>query len=438
MGGATGRDRRTWTARVAVPALLAGYVAVLYVTTVLAGRAFVGGSPGAGFGLTVVAAAVAALTLAPLGTWLRRRLPEPPQDRLTRLARGAVAAGELTEVLESTARLLQEGLAATSVEIRPDAGGTPPIVVRAAAGPAGGSGGVVQETALERSGRPWGRLVVALPPGAHLSPRDQALLAGVAEHVATILQTAALRNALLQTVAAAEARTADLRRSRQRIVLTSHEGRRRIERDIHDGAQQHLVALAVHLGLVRSLVTARPSASSVAIETARSSARSALAALDELSSGLYPARLAEDGLLVALHQAARTSPLPVVVRADDLPRADLDVEAAVYFCCLEAMQNAAKHARASRIDLRLAFREGALTFAVTDDGQGFVPSAAALTGTGMQNMRDRLEALSGSLVITSAPGAGTTVSGAAPTGPRPSFPRVPAPRSSSPRPEAKS
>jgi signal transduction histidine kinase len=418
VGRATGHDRRTWAARVTVPALLAAYVAILYISTVLAGQAFLGGSPGAGFGLTVLAAAVAALTLEPLGSTLRRLLPEPPQDRLARLARGAVAAGDLTQVLGSTARLLQEGLGATSVEIHAAASGTPSVVTRAPAGPAAGTGGVLQETALERSDRRWGRLLVALPAGTHLSPRDLVLLAGVAEHVTTILQTAALRNALRSTVAEAETRAGDLRRSRQRIVLTSHEGRRRVERDIHDGAQQHLVALAVYLGLVRSLVADRPSASSDAIETARSSARSALAALDELSSGLYPVRLAEDGLLVALEEAARTTPLPVVVASmDDLPRADLDVEAAVYFCCLEAVQNAAKHARASCIDVRLGSREGALTFAVTDDGRGFVPSAA-LGGTGMQNMRDRVEALAGSLVVASAPGAGTTVSGRAPTGPR--------------------
>jgi signal transduction histidine kinase len=303
------------------------------------------------------------------------------------------------------------------VEIRPFSRERLPVVARAV-GPAADPGGVVLQTELERSGRRWGRLLVALPAGTQLSPRDQVLVAGVAEHVTTILQTTALRNALRGTVAEAEVRAGDLRRSRQRILLTSHEGRRRVERDIHDGAQQHLVALAVYLGLVRSLVADRPSALSAAIETARSSARSALAALDELSSGLYPARLAEEGLHVALEQAARTAPPPVVVvSVDDLPRADLDVEAAVYFCCLEAVQNASKHARASGIGVRLGFRESALTFAVTDDGDGFVPSAA-LAGTGMQNMRDRLEALAGSLVVASAPGAGTTVSGRVPAHPR--------------------
>jgi signal transduction histidine kinase len=234
-------------------------------------------------------------------------------------------------------------------------------------------------------------------------------------------------------VAEAELRTADLRLSRQRIVLASHKGRRQVERDIHDGAQQQLVALAVHLGLLQSLLAGRPSGSEVPVETARSSARAALDALDELSSGLYPARLAEHGLAVALGHAALSSPLPVAVSARDLPRVDPDVESAVYFCCLEAMQNAAKHARASRVDLRLESRAGVLSFAVTDDGRGFVP-AATPAGAGTQNMRDRLEALGGTLDVSSAPGAGTTVSGEVPASPRPVAPAVPVPRSGAPRP----
>ncbi len=417
MGAGGGQDRGAWTSRVLVPVLLAGYVAVLYAATVLVGRALVGGSPAAGFALTVLAAAVAALTLDPLAGRLRRRLPVLPQDRLARLARGALAAADLSDVLRSTGQLLQEGLGATSVE----------IIVGAPT--AGDPGTDVVVSVLERAGTTFGALRVTLPPGTRLSPRDEALLAKVAEHLTTILQEAALRDALRTTVAQAELRVADLRLSRQRIVLAWYEGRRQVERDIHDGAQQHLVALAVHLGLLRSLVADRPSASTAAAAVrAASSARSALAALEELSHGLYPARLAEHGLGVALEQAGRTSPVRVAVDARDLPRTDPDVEAAVYFCCLEAMQNAAKHARATRVDLRLVVRDGALTFAVTDDGRGFLASSA-LPGAGTHNMRDRLEALGGALSVTSAPGAGTTVSGEVPALPRQAAPRVPLPRS---------
>jgi signal transduction histidine kinase len=423
VGRARGPEGRVWTSRLVVPVLLALYLAVVYAATVLAGRALLGRAPGAGFGLTVLAAAVAASTLEPLRAWFQSRLPPRPQDRLARLARGVLAEHDLVAVLRSTSQLLQEGLGATSVEIRP--------------GPAtgGDEGADVTLITMEGSAAVLGCLRVTMPAGTRLSPRDRALLSGVVQGLATILRTAALRDALRATMAEAELRTADLRLSRQRIVLTSHRGRRQVERDIHDGAQQHLVALAVHLGLLRSLVAGPGSESGRALETARSSAVAAVAALDELSQGLYPARLAEHGPAVALRQAARSSPLRVAVDARDLPRTDADVEAAVYFCCLEAMQNAAKHAQASAVDLRLRYGDGTLTFTVTDDGRGFLVSSAP-AGAGIHNMRDRLEVLGGTLRVTSVPGAGTTVSGEVPAYPRPRHPAIPVPRSGSPRPRA--
>jgi signal transduction histidine kinase len=445
VSGTLRRDRRAWTSHVLVPVLLtvlltgllAGYVALLYLAAVLAGRAVLGLS-GAGPALTVLAAAVAALTLEPLGARLRRRLPVRPQDRLTRLARGAVAADDLPEVLRGTTRLVQEGLGAEWVEITTAGTAAPAASARWPAEEVLAGSGPVHVTPLMRAGTPLGRLCVAMPTGVGVSPRDRALLADVGQHVATILQTAVLRDALHATVTEAELRAGDLRASRQRLVLASQRGRRRVERDIHDGAQQHLVALAVHLGLLRSLLADRPPAppgtieapavEPAAIAAAQAAARSALAAVEELSHGIYPAPLAEHGLVAALEQAARNGPLQVFVRGQGLRHVDADVEAAVYFCCLEAVQNAVKHARASRADVDLEVREGALTFRVSDDGRGFAPSAAG-TGAGMQNMRDRLEALAGSLVVTSEPGLGTTVSGQVPVRPPAAGPRLPAPRS---------
>jgi signal transduction histidine kinase len=190
----------------------------------------------------------------------------------------------------------------------------------------------------------------------------------------------------------------------------------------------------VHLGLLRSLVAAGSAAADTeagAVSTAQTAARSALAAVEELSHGLYPARLADHGLAVALERAAGDGPLQVTVQGQEVPRVEPDVEAAVYFCCLEAMQNAAKHGRASRVEIAVAVHEGALTFTVSDDGDGFVTPGTS-PGSGMQNMRDRLEALAGSLAVTSAPGAGTTVSGRVPVRNPPFGRRLPAPRSAAP------
>jgi signal transduction histidine kinase len=442
VGDAVRRDWRAWSTHIVVTALLTAYVAILYLAAVLAGRAFLGVSTGAGPVLTVLAAAVAAVTLEPLASRLRRRLPVPPRDRLTRLARGAVAADDLPEVLRSTARYVRDGLGAVSVEISTTGTSVPPLVAGWPADAVLDGSETAHVIPLARSGSPLGRLRVAMPAGVGVSPRDRALLADVAEHLATIQQTVVLRDALRATVAEAELRTGDLRASRKRLVLASQQGRRRVERDIHDGAQQHLVALAVHLGLLRSLVVDGLPAEPAATAAARTAARSALAAVEELSHGLYPVRLADHGLAVALQQAVGGGPLHVTVQGQDLPRVDPDVEAAVYFCCLEAMQNAAKHGRASRVDIALGVHEGALTFTVSDDGDGFVtagtsPGLGFVTqgtspGSGMQNMRDRLGALAGSLVVTSAPGVGTTVSGRVPVRSRPVGWRLPGSRPASP------
>ena len=337
------------------------------------------------------------------------------RDRLTVSARGAVAADDLPEVLRSTAQLVQEGLGAVSVEITtagtstPVAAGWPPT--RSSTGASG-----VHVTPLARSGSPLGRLRVAMPRRQSASPPGTGPSSGdVAEHVATILQTAVLRDALRATVAEAELRAGDLRASRQRLVLASQQGRRRVERDIHDGAQQHLVALAVHLGLLpiprrgpaagrargcrhgphRRPVRARRRRGAVPRPVPRTS-RGARARSGARAGGpRWPA---------AGHRAAGSTCRGI----------DPDVEAAVYFCCLEAMQNAAKHGRASRVDIRLTVHERCADLRGVGRRLTASPARSSGTGTGLQNMRDRLEALAGSLAVMSAPGAGTTVSGEVP------------------------
>ncbi|MGH2590897.1 MAG: sensor histidine kinase, partial [Actinomycetota bacterium] len=135
----------------------------------------------------------------------------------------------------------------------------------------------------------------------------------------------------------------------------------------------------------------------------------ALETLRDLARGIYPPLLADKGLAAALEAQVRKSPVPASVEADGVGRYVQDVEAAVYFCVLEALQNVAKYAEASRVVVRLDDADGTLRFAVEDDGMGFDPGSAR--GTGLTNMRDRLEALGGRLDVRSAPGHGTTVAG---------------------------
>jgi signal transduction histidine kinase len=205
----------------------------------------------------------------------------------------------------------------------------------------------------------------------------------------------------------------DLRASRQRLVAAQDQERRKIERNIHDGAQQRLVALAVKLKLVDSLVGKDERRAHEMLSELHSDTRQALDDLRDLARGIYPPLLADKGLAAALEAQARKSPVAVTVETDGVGRHHQETEAAVYFSCLEALQNVVKYAQASRVAVRLTQDHGMLTFEVADDGRGFDPNAAR-TGSGLQGIADRLAALGGHLEVQSAPGRGTTLVGAVP------------------------
>ena len=209
------------------------------------------------------------------------------------------------------------------------------------------------------------------------------------------------------------ARLVDLQASRARLVEATDTERRRIERDLHDGAQQQLVALRISLGLARQLVITSPGEAAELIAQTEQQAADALDELRELARGIYPPLLADLGLRAALEAQARKAALPVTVEAPGLGRYPQKIEAAVYFCVLEALQNAAKYAQASAARVTLRPDGQWLAFTVEDDGQGFDP-ATTPRGTGLQGVADRLGALGGTADVTSAPGHGTRVTGRVP------------------------
>ena len=209
---------------------------------------------------------------------------------------------------------------------------------------------------------------------------------------------------------------AEMRASRARIVAASDEARRNVERDLHDGAQQYLVLLQLRLGQARRLLETDPHEAAAAIDVASEELAHALAELRDLAHGIYPAVLESDGLPGALQAAADRSSMPVTVDTDGVGRHAQELEAAVYFCCLEALQNAAKHAGdGAKVSVRLSQTDGHLQFEVDDDGLGYEATAVG-PSAGLQNMADRIGALGGELHIDSSPGAGTTVRGAVPRG----------------------
>ncbi len=251
-----------------------------------------------------------------------------------------------------------------------------------------------------------GALSMSKRPGESLTPTEDRLLADLAAQVGLVLKNAGLREQLL-------ARLEEIRASRLRLVAAQDEERRRIERNIHDGAQQQLVALAIKLSITESMIGTDTEGEREMLAELRQDAAGAVEDLRDLARGIYPPLLASMGLIAALEAQARKAAVPTVVTADGVGRYPQDAEAAVYFCVLEALQNVAKYAGATRAEVRLAAFGPDLRFEVTDDGAGFDPQSRGY-GTGLQGMADRLQAHGGSLDVRSAPGAGTTVAGRLP------------------------
>ncbi len=206
----------------------------------------------------------------------------------------------------------------------------------------------------------------------------------------------------------------ELRATRARIVATGDAQRRKIERDLHDGAQQHLAALSIRVGLAREL--ADPEAAQ-RLDDVGKELEEILEELRDLAHGLYPPLLREFGLREALGSAVRRSASPAKLEAAAIGRYSEDVEAAVYFCCVESLQNVDKHAGAGATAVvRLWERDRRLYFEIVDDGVGYDARSARDPGQGLANMSDRIGALGGTLVVESARGRGTTVRANIPLG----------------------
>jgi signal transduction histidine kinase len=254
-------------------------------------------------------------------------------------------------------------------------------------------------TEVRDRGELLGALSVRMPASDPMGPSKEKLVKDLAAQAGLVLRNVRL--------------VEDVRASRQRLVAAQDEERRRLERNIHDGAQQQLVALAVKARLARQLTDRDPAKAAEMLAQIEAETQTALEDLRDLARGIYPPLLADRGLVAAIEAQSRKSGLGVEVDADRLGRYPADVEATVYFCTLEALQNVAKYADANRTVIRLTQSNGSLSFEVEDDGRGFDRGSVA-TGSGLQGMADRLAAVGGSFEIRSAPGRGTTVAGRVP------------------------
>ena len=259
---------------------------------------------------------------------------------------------------------------------------------------------------VEQGGELLGALAVRKSASDPVSPGDEKLIADLAGQAGLVLRNVRLAEEL-------KVRLEDLKAAQKRLVAAQDEERRRLERNIHDGAQQQLVALAVKLRLADGLIERDAPKAHELLGQLQGETHTALEDLRDLARGIYPPLLADKGLPAALEAQARKFALPIEVHADGIDRYPQAVEAAVYFSCLEAMQNVAKYAGASTVVVSLEARDRGLQFAVTDDGRGFDPTAAT-SGTGLQGIADRLGALDGELWVTSSPGRGAQVAGRIP------------------------
>lgn len=205
---------------------------------------------------------------------------------------------------------------------------------------------------------------------------------------------------------------AQLRASAEASALVAvDEERSRIERDLHDGAQQRLTALRIQLELAAEMIDSDPEHAAEKVRSLGQDVDATIAAVRSLARGIYPSVLSSEGLPTALRAAALDVGMPVTVLPGGSGRYAPEIESAVYFCCAEALQNAAKHSGASSVAIALDPRaDGALNFEVRDDGKGF-DLEGSKPGSGLTNMRNRLAAVGGEVTITSAPGEGTIVTG---------------------------
>jgi signal transduction histidine kinase len=391
------------------------YVAVVAGVGTLAGTR---GEPS--LVLSLVATALVAVVFQPARQRLQRLANRlvygqraSPYEVLADFSGRIAGALSVDEVLPRMAEAAAHGVGATRSRVRVYLPGGQD---RAVAWPAAALAGPFERTVpVPHQGTPVGEIAISKPGREPITAAEDRLLADLAAQAGPALKNVRLDLEL-------QARLEELQASRQRIVHAQDGARRRLERDLHDGAQQHLVALAVTARLARQLVDRDPRRAAALLDDLTDQATGALAALRDLARGVFPAVLADRGLAAALAaHVARTCPATRIERAAGLDGARFPpaVEAGVYFCCLEALQNAAKHAPGAAATLRLSAADGWLVFALRDEGPGFDPLPDGVVppggaGAGLLNMADRMAALGGTLSVVTVPGRGTTVTGRAP------------------------
>lgn len=409
--------------------VLAGFITAVYAGIVVGlGRLLPIGE--GNLGLAITATALVAIAFEPVRVrvqhWANRLVygrRATPYEALAAMTASLGDSADPGAALAEAARLLAEGTGAAQAVVWVSHGGV--LTPRATAGssaedPAsvplrGPDLPAVPGTDLVQAVRHQGELVGALSltkrAGEGVSTADRRLVEDLAGQAALLLANTRLRSRLSD-------RLDELRRSRQRMLTAQDQARHALERDLHDGAQQELVALKIKLGLARTIAT-REGAAELASRLADTAtvADQAVETLRVLARGIYPPLLESEGLPAALSAQARRADLAVTVLDRGTSRYPREVESTAYFCAAEALHNAVRHAHAKHAHVELDGTDSMLTVTVTDDGVGFDPDSA-IHGDGLTHMTDRADAAGGSLTVASRPGHGTTVTLSLPAGER--------------------
>jgi signal transduction histidine kinase len=270
----------------------------------------------------------------------------------------------------------------------------------------GAHDGPILAVPMIHGGDSIGLLLVRREAGQPFAADDEETLGLVARQAALALRNVRLGSALEESLV-------ELRASRARVVAAADAERRRIERDLHDGAQQHLLGLAVNLRVARELARSDPARADALLGQLSTEVHAALEDVRDLAHGIYPPLLAEQGLADAVRGALARSGARGRVVADGVARYSPSLESTVYFCCVEGIQNVVKHAPGARVAVRMWPEGRALLFEVRDDGPGF-DRRRRHEGAGLTNMRDRVGALGGTLEVEAQPGEGTCITGVLP------------------------
>jgi signal transduction histidine kinase len=400
------------------------FITILYVGIVVGVGALVGSQSTPV--LSAVAAAVVALAFQPA----RRRAQHfadrlvygkraTPYEVLSQFSDRLGNAYANEELLPRMARALAEGTGAFRADVwvrvgdelraeavwPQDADRPEPLV--ASANAEGTLSSSSMREPVRHRGELLGALSIAKKPGESITATEEKLVRDLAAQAGLVMRNVALAEQLMDTIE-------ELRASRQRLVTAQDERAKQLERNLHDGAQQQIVALTVKLRLLGQLMDRDVEKAKSMASDLQTEATDALEQLRDLARGIYPPLLADQGLVAALEAQARKASVPTEVRSDGIGRYPQDIESAVYFCVLEALNNVAKYAEATRAEVSLAQDDGHLRFAVVDDGTGF-DTADTSYGTGVQGMADRLDAIGGALQVVSRKGGGTTIEGQIPT-----------------------